>query len=179
MNSSTQLCVSNFSSAYMELGNSFKNAGDFRNAYKYLNKALILSNEKTKGLCLTHLGIFYSVLALEAARKSNKATEISFYEKAIDYYTKAIEADSTLPEPYSNLAGVYNNLKQYDLAIDAAKKALKLKPNFSEAYNNLAIAFYNKGEKNAALDAMQKAVDFNPFNEMFKLNLEKIKEELK
>ncbi|MCX8094086.1 MAG: DUF2723 domain-containing protein [Candidatus Goldbacteria bacterium] len=179
MNSTTQLCVSNHSSAYMELGNSFKNIGDFRNAYKYLNKALILSNEKTKGLCLTHLGILYSVLAIEAGKKSNKATEISFYEKAIEYYTKAIEVDKSLPEPYSNLAGIYNNLKQYNLAIDAAKKALKLKPNFAEAYNNLAIAFYNTGEKIKAMEAMQKAVDFSPYNEMFKMNLEKIKAELK
>ena len=179
MNSTTQLCVSNFSSAYMELGNSFKNIGDFRNAYKYLNKALILSNEKTKGLTLTHLGILYSVLAIEASKKSNKQTEMSFYEKAIDYYNQAIEAEKTLPEPYSNLAGIYNNLKQYDIAIETAKKALMLRPDFSEAYNNLAIALYNSGDKKGALNAMQRAVDINPRNEMFRMNLEKIKEELK
>lgn len=179
MNSTTKLCVSNYSSAYMELGNSFKNIGDFRNAYKYLNKSLIISNEKTRGLSLTHLGILYSVLAIEAGKKSNRQTEMTFYEKAIDYYLKAIEEDKTLPEPYSNLAGIYNNLKQYDLAIDTAKKAIKLKPNFSEAYNNLAIAYYNKGDKAGALDAMQMAVNFNPGNEMFKMNLDKIREELK
>ena len=179
MNSTTMLCVSNYSSAYMELGNSYKNIGDFRNAYKFLNRSLTISNEKTRGLSLTHLGILYSVLAIEASKKSNRQTEMTFYEKAIDYYNKAIEADRLLPEPYSNLAGIYNNLKQYDLAIDAAKNALRLKPNFSEAYNNLAIAFYNKGDKNSALNAMQKAVDFSPANEMFKMNLNKIKEELK
>lgn len=179
MNSTTKLCVSNYSSAYMELGNSFKNIGDYRNAYKYLNKSLIISNEKTRGLSLTHLGILYSVLAIEAGKKSNRQTEMTFYEKAIDYYTKAIEGDATLPEPYSNLAGIYNNIKQYDLAIETAQKAIKLKPNFSEAYNNLAIAYYNKGDKMRALNAMQIAVNFNPSNEMFKMNLDKIKEELK
>ncbi len=179
MNSTTMLCVSNYSSAYMELGNSYKNIGDFRNAYKFLNRSLTISNEKTRGLSLTHLGILYSVLAIEASKKSNRQTEMTFYEKAIDYYNRAIEEDRTLPEPYSNLAGIYNNLKQYDLAIDAAKNALRLKPNFSEAYNNLAIAYYNKGDKSNALKAMQKAVDFNPANEMFKMNLDKIREELK
>ncbi|MBP7793081.1 MAG: DUF2723 domain-containing protein [Candidatus Goldbacteria bacterium] len=179
MNSTTKLCVSNYSSAYMELGNSFKNTGDFRNAYKYLNKALIISNEKTRGLCLTHLGILYSALAIEAGKKSNKPTEMTFYEKAIDYYTKAIEVDKTLPEPYSNLSGIYNNLKQYDLAIDAAIHAIKLKPNFPEAYNNLAIAYYNKGDKNSALNAMQMAVNLSPDNEMLKMNLEQIKAEIK
>jgi tetratricopeptide (TPR) repeat protein len=164
-NSTTKLCVSNYSSAYMELGNVFKDAGDFKKAFYYMNRAVMLANEKTKAQSLTHLGILYS-----ASGDNNTA---------LACYKKAVEADRKLPEPYSNMAGIYNSMKMYDEAIKSAEEAIKQKPAFSEAYNNMSIAYYNKGDKKKALELMEKAVQCGPENGLAKKNLAILKGEIK
>jgi tetratricopeptide (TPR) repeat protein len=164
-NSTTKLCLSNYSSAFMETGNAFKEMGDMKKAYYYLSRAVTIANEKTKAQSYTHLGIYYSV-----ARD---------YNSAIGVYKKAIEADKKMVEAYSNLAGIYNNQKRYDEAIELCGRAIKEKPDFSEAYNNLAIAYYNKGDRTKAIEAMEKSVSLNPGNEQAKRNLMILKGEIK
>lgn len=164
-NSTTKLCVSNYSSAYMETGNALKDAGDLKKAFVYMNRAVMLANEKTKAQSLTHLGILYS------AAGDN--------ETAIAKYKLAIAADKKLPEPYSNMSGIYNSMKKYDEAIAMAAEAMKQKPAFSEAYNNMAIAYYNKGDRKKAIELMEKAVEFSPRNELAKRNLAILKGEIK
>jgi hypothetical protein len=164
-NSTTKLCVSNYSSAYMELGNAFKELGDFKKAFFYMNRAVMLANEKTKAQSFTHLGILYSMTG------DNNT--------AVENYKKAIEADKKLPEPYSNLSGIYNSMSKYDEAITFAQEAIKQKPAFSEAYNNMAIAYYNKGDKKKAVEFMEKAVEYSPGNELAKKNLLILKGEMK
>jgi tetratricopeptide (TPR) repeat protein len=165
LNSTTMLCVSNYSSAYMELGNAFKDLGDLKKAFFYMKRAVMLANEKTRAQSLTHLGILYSI-------SGDNMT-------AVEMYKKAVEADPKLPEPYSNLSGIYNSTGQYDEAVKYAAEAIKQKPAFPEAYNNMAIAFYNKGDKKKAAELLEKSLQYDPANEMIKKNLAVIKAEIK
>ncbi len=164
-NSTTMLCVSNYSSAYMEAGNAFKDAVELKKAFYYMNRAVMLANKKTKAQSYTHLGILYSTAGDN--------------ESAIAQYKKAVEADRNLPEPYSNLAGLMNGKGDYDAAIKYSLEAIRLKPKFSEAYNNLAIAYYNKGDMANAIMNMEKAVEYNPSNELARRNLGIMKGEIK
>ncbi len=165
LDSSTKFCLNNYTSAYLELANGFKEFNLDNLALDIFKKAVILANENLKAESKTHLGIQYA--------------KIGNYEKAIESYKEAIKIKPGLIEAYSNLSGVYNTLKNYDEGIKYAKEAIKIKPDFSEAYNNLAVAYYYKGEKQEALKNMEIAVKLNPQNELAKQNLEILRKELK
>lgn len=157
MNTTTRLGLSNYSSLYMETANAYSSINKGALAMHYMNRALALSNDRTRAICLTHLGVLYS--------KNGRNAE------ALDYYKEAVALNPAMPEAFSNMAGIYNNNKEYDKAIEACENALKANPSFSEAYNNLAIAYYSKGMKDRAIEMMEKAVALNPGNEMAKRNL--------
>lgn len=159
---STMFCLSNYSSAFMEMGNSLSNGGREQESIGYFKRAILLANKHTVAQAYTFLGIAYA--------KMNRM------EEAKQAYEDSIKLNPTV-EAYANLAGVYNSIKQYDLAIETVNLGLKLKPDFAEAYNNLAIAHYYKGDLNAAVRAMEKALTINPNNEMIRQNLEVLKKE--
>ena len=165
MNTTTKLGLSNYSSLYMETGNAYSSLNQDGLAMEYLKQALALSNDRTRSICLTHLGVLFS--------KTGRN------EKALECYKEAVDVNPSMVEAYSNMAGIYNNSKEYDKAIEACEKAIKVNPKFSEAYNNLAIAYYSKGMKDKAVEMMEKAVSFNANNEMAKRNLQIIKGTIK
>ena len=165
MNSTTRLCLSNYSSAYMETGNALSAEGSQDAALKYLTRAVILATDKTKAQSLIHLAIQHTKMGME--------------NSAVELYKKAIKANPYTVESYSNLAGIYNNRKQYDEAIKYAETAIKINPDFGEAYNNLAISYYHKGNKKKAIELMEKAVKASPGNEALKRNLMILRGEIK
>ncbi len=160
MGDSTQFCVSNYTSAYLEHGNAAKRAGNIKWALYFFKRAVLLSTNPTKAEALTHLGIAY------AAEGDNK--------KAEQAYLEAIKIKPSLTEAYSNLAGVYNNTGRYDEAVEICDRAIKIKPDFSEAYNNKAVAVYYKGNKKQAVQLLEQALKINPSNELARKNLEAI-----
>jgi tetratricopeptide (TPR) repeat protein len=165
MNITTRLGLSNYSSLYLETGNAYAALNNNALAMNYLQKALALSNDRTRAICLTHLGV------LESKTGDNK--------QALVYYKEAVSLDKNMVEAYSNMAGIYNTDKEYDLALSACADAIKSNPAFSEAYNNMAIAYFNKGMKDKAVEMMEKAVSLSPGNEMAKRNLQILKGEIK
>src|ERR1035437_10136547 len=157
MNITTRLGLSNYSSLYMETGNAYSSLNNNTFAMGYMQRALALSNDRTRAICLTHLGVLYS--------------KTGHNDKALSSYEEAVNINPNMVEAYSNMAGIYNNNKEYDKAVAACEKAIKANPAFSEAYNNMAIAYYSKGMKDKAVEMMEKAVSLSPGNEMAKRNL--------
>jgi tetratricopeptide (TPR) repeat protein len=175
-NSTTRLCLSNYSSAFLELGNAYRTLGIRDRAERWLTRAVTIANEKTKAISYVHLGIFYNP---PETAPGVADPDFAHYAKSVELYKKAIEADKNMAEAYSNLAGIYNTVKKYDESIRYAEQAIKIRPDFSEVYNNLAIAYFNKGDRQKAIEAMERSVKLNPANELAKRNLMILKGQIK
>ncbi|HNZ29144.1 MAG TPA: DUF2723 domain-containing protein, partial [Candidatus Goldiibacteriota bacterium] len=91
MNNTTEFCVSNYSSAFTELGNAFRDLNMDAKAVYYLERAAELATPPVKAETLTHLGVLYSKLLR--------------YNDAIKVYLEAIRLKPSVIEAYSNLAG--------------------------------------------------------------------------
>ncbi|MBN2754579.1 MAG: DUF2723 domain-containing protein [Candidatus Goldbacteria bacterium] len=163
MNNTTEFCVSNYSSAYTELGNAFRDYNMDEKAVFYLERAAELATTPTKAETLTHLGVQYSKMLR--------------YNDSVKVYLEAIKIKPSVIEAYSNLAGVYNNIKEYDRAIDICEKGIRQNPSFAEVYNNMGIAYYYKGNKQKAIELLSKSLSLNPQSVMTRQNLEIIKKE--
>lgn len=80
---------------------------------------------------------------------------------------QAIALDSTNPQEYISMGGLYYQIGQYDLAIQEFTTAASLKPDFPNAYYNWGHALEQKGNLNGALQEYQnvkKLVANDPAN---------------
>jgi tetratricopeptide (TPR) repeat protein len=159
---STQFMLSNYASAYLELANHLRGQGKaaLASPNPYYRAAILLAPRQNRSEALTHWG-----MALAEQGKPEEALK-AFQDSA---------AIKPLFEAYSNMAGVYNNLKKYDQAVSAARKAVELAPNSPEALNNLAIAIYYTGDKKGAVAILEKAAALNPANASVINNLKALK----
>lgn len=69
----------------------------------------------------------------------------------VDSMTISTSLDSTNPQEYIALGGIYYQLGQYDNAIAQFQNAAKLKPELANAYYNLGHAYEQKGQLQDAL----------------------------
>ena len=74
---------------------------------------------------------------------------------ARDANLQAIQLDSTNPQQYINLGGIYYQLQQWDLAEQAFIRAIDLKADYANAYYNLGHTMENKGDLTGALRQYQ------------------------
>jgi tetratricopeptide (TPR) repeat protein/uncharacterized membrane protein YqaE (UPF0057 family) len=165
LDNSTEFCLSNYSSAFVETGNAFKDLNLDSEAVHYLEKAVTIATAPTKAEALTHLGVEYSKLGR--------------YQDSLRVYEEAIKVKPGIIEAYSNMGGVYNTLQQYDKSIEICMQGIRHDPGFAEIYNNLGIAYYYKGDKKKSVEFIGKAVAMNPSNAMARKNLEVIQKEIK
>jgi tetratricopeptide (TPR) repeat protein len=64
-------------------------------------------------------------------------TEMGRSAEAMAVFSKLIEDYPELPEPYNNLAVLYEQQKQYDKARTALEMAIRVHPGYATAYDNL------------------------------------------
>lgn len=143
-------------------------AKTYRNeeAITYLKKALQFDNEDTKNLY--HLGLLYE--------------KEKDYEKAEQYISLSIKLEHyPLDKEYTDLARVYNYLKQPEKAIKAYNKALKENPD--NIYARFLIV-HTKADYYKDIDAKIKLYENyiknntkSPFANMAKQRLSKLKKE--
>lgn len=88
---------------------------------------------------------------------------------------QALALDSTNPQEYISLGGLYYQIGQYDLAIQEFKYASGLKPDLANAYYNLGHAFEQKGDFQSALVEYQKVKTLVKSDSV---NLKKISDEI-
>jgi tetratricopeptide (TPR) repeat protein len=117
-------------------GGALASVGRFKEARKYLTKALAKTVEKPQ--VLNNLATVNRALGLLDEALLNIKSAIKFKPNYLDAWI--------------NCANVYTDLRQWDKAIPCYKTAMKLNENDIEPYKSLAHAFLHNGEYNEALN---------------------------
>ena len=117
---------------------------------EYLTRAFNLRNSVSEREKLYLAALYYE----DAARELDKAVE------SYELWKWTYPRDA---QPYSDLAGVFNELGRYQNAVDNAKQAILLKPDHNFAYQRLATAYFglNRWSEAKAIcdDAVAKKLD--------------------
>lgn len=81
---------------------------------------------------------------------------------AFDLAQQALRLDSSVPQTYFALIGIYRGMGRLDDSMSAARKAIALDPNYADAYANLAISLNYDGQYSKALESIDYAMRLNP-----------------
>jgi tetratricopeptide (TPR) repeat protein len=104
------------------------------------------------GRCFVRMG------EIELLRNDEKAAEAAF--------VKAIELDPANPDPYSQLASMYNGMRRFEEAAKMGAKAAELMGSLGStdpvAVYNQGVIFWNAGNVEAATTEFAKAVKLDP-----------------
>jgi tetratricopeptide (TPR) repeat protein len=129
-----------------KLGGLYCDLKRYRNAEKFLKKAIVLNPNSTEtnynlGLVLQEMG------ALDIA---------------IQYYQKTIALDSHFIDAYSSLGTAYGQKGMIDKAIKEFRRALTIDPDCIAAHNNLGVAYGFKGMTDDAIVTFRRALTIDP-----------------
>jgi hypothetical protein len=97
---------------------------------------------------------------------------------AIDKFKKSIEANPSIPAPYSNLGYVYLDLGNIDKAYEYQKKSLDIDPNFAVAHYGLALIYKRRGDIKGAKKHWEEYLRIEPtgyYSQMAKKELKSLK----
>ena len=136
------------------LGNSHIQNGQYKEAIKYLEKAVELNHKD----CLNWYWL------------GNSYNQNGQYKEAIKCFKKATNLDS---KDYLNwywLGNSYNQNGQYKEAIECLEKAAKLNPNDYLNWHWLFNSYNQNGQYNEAAESLKKAIELNPDSD-YKANL--------
>lgn len=154
--------------ALEQLGNHYKNNGNYKKAIDFFLQANIRSkhtnNKQLRANILMNLGVCYHKLDL--------------IQNSIDYLKQALDiAESVQKQPehlkhliatcQNNLGTLYIKLKQFDLALELFKEALVTARELNDknflatCYHNIGIYLEEKGLYNEALKNYKTSLSFN------------------
>ena len=136
----------NNSLAYYELGNAFKQQGNFDNAMSNYSKALKINPNYAEA----HNNLGY-ILAYQ-----------KHYKEAIDHYKEALRIKPKYSEAHNNLGTAFLYQGNEKEAVFHYYKALKNNPNYAGAYYNLAKIFTNHTNIERAIFYYKKALELDP-----------------
>jgi len=117
----------NFAMAYARLGTIYNNLGQTQLSEQNRQKAFELRDRASEREKLYIMSHYY-------ADSGQLDKGITAYELYIQTYPR----DSI---PYNNLAGIYNELGQFDNALEKAKHAVELDPDMMNGYGQVASAY--------------------------------------
>ena len=117
----------NFAMAYARLGTAYSNLGQTELSEQNRQKAFELRDRASEREKLYIMSHYY-------ADSGQLDKGITAYE----LYRQTYPRDST---PFVNLAGIYNQLGQFDNALENAKHAVELDPDQASGYSNVAEAY--------------------------------------
>jgi len=132
---------------YINLGNAYKDKGDFDQAISAYRKAIEL---RYNSGAYSNLGAIYL-----------KMGKIDLAEEMIK---KAIEIAPGLAGAYNNLAIVYNRSGRREEAIAVLMKALKINPVYPDTYYNMGFIYSGMGKDREAVESYKKAIILNPYD---------------
>jgi eukaryotic-like serine/threonine-protein kinase len=132
----------NFAMAYLVLGVSYSNLGEFNMAREYFTKALELSDRVS-----------------ERERLSITSVNSSWdWERAIQNYHLWAQTYPRDPIPHNSLGNIYSNIGQYEKAVSELLESLRLNPRFSyHAYAVLMRVYTALGRLEEAKALFQEA----------------------
>ncbi len=117
----------NFAMAYARLGAAYGNLGQNELSEQNRQKAFELRDRASEHEKLYIMSHYY-------ADSGQLDKGITAYE----LYKQTYPRDSI---PYNNLAGIYNNLGQFENALDNARLSIAADPDSASGYTNLAVAY--------------------------------------
>ena len=136
----------NNSLAYYELGNAFKQQGNFDKAMSNYSKALKINPNYAEA----HNNLGY-ILAYQ-----------KHYKEAIDHYKEALRIKPNYSEAHNNLGTAFLYQGNEKEAVYHYYKALKNNQNYAGAYYNLAKIFTNHANIERAILYYKKALELDP-----------------
>jgi tetratricopeptide (TPR) repeat protein len=153
-----------FANAYLYLGRSYLNLGDFSKAIPPLKTAYRLSPEEVKKQVLA---LLLDALFNASGYEWNKGR----FNSAIDYLKEAVDLDpnsqrakDALTMSLINLGAIILDSGDARQAIVDFNEAIKISPNNVSAYLGLAAALLKNGDTRKALEAAIKAALIDPKN---------------
>ncbi len=175
--------------ALIELGATYVNLNQPREAITYLRKALDVDPKNTHALFSlgvryynigeTHrsrpdyelaLKEFESVQALKPdypkilIRLGKTHVKLGNKKKALEYLEKASEKNPDDPEANLNLAEVYLDFDDNQKALEHAQRVLEIKKDFPGAHRILGRIYQILGDSVRAIENYQKALELEPNN---------------
>jgi serine/threonine protein kinase/Tfp pilus assembly protein PilF len=77
---------------------------------------------------------------------------------------KALALDDTLGEPHAVLAGIHENLFEWEAAEQEFRRAIELNPNDANTHNWYAFLLDQVGRSSEAVDQAKRAIELEPLN---------------
>ena len=129
---------------YYELGESYREKGDYVNALKYYKMAAEVNHYGA----LNAIGVIYM----------NGLIGNKDYPLAIEYFKKAIEYGSK--EAILNIGKCYlYGTEEYEKAVEAFKSAMEIESVAAEAYNKIGVMYFWGNNYKPALEYFKKAYE--------------------
>jgi tetratricopeptide (TPR) repeat protein len=125
---------------------SLRQAGEFDEAIKCYDKALLLNNRE----------------AFVWAQKARALAENRRYKEALRFYERALALNPRAAEHWDSRGYLLIRLKSHRAALASFNEALECSPSFKWALYHQGIAFSRLGYFKEALDALQKTLALDP-----------------
>lgn len=135
---------------YNNIGVSYSNLGDYKNAEMYLNKALKL-NPILPQIYLNMSDVYY------------RQKEIAFAIECLRAGEAALPENTVIPH---YLARILMEDAQLDLAIDELDKILEREPENYDAYYDLGRVYFELGNWEGAISNFENILEFKDQNEL-------------
>jgi len=147
----------NFAMAYARLGTAYSNLGQTESSEQNRQKAFELRDRASEREKLYIMSHYY-------ADSGQLDKGITAYE----LYRQTYPRDST---PFINLAGIYNQLGQFDNALENAKHAVEIDPDQASGYTNVAMAYVGLNRIEEARTTINTALQHKAEATGFRLGL--------
>jgi tetratricopeptide (TPR) repeat protein len=135
----------NFAMAYARLGTCYNNSGQTELATQTAQKAFELKDRTSERERLYITCHYYDIRG-----------DIDKTIQAYELFKQTYPRNST---PRTNLAGLYNNLGDFQKGVEEGLEAIRLSPDTWNAYGNVASAYVGLGRLDDAKAILQQAVN--------------------
>ena len=147
----------NFAMAYARLGTVYANMGQTELSEQNRQKAFELRDRASEREKLYIMAHYYA-----------DSGQIDKGITAYELYRQTYPRDST---PFINLAGIYNQLGQFDNALENAKHAVEIDPDQASGYTNVAMAYVGLNRIEEARTTINTALQHKAEATGFRLGL--------
>jgi len=134
----------NFAMAYARIGTAYSNLGQSQLSEQNRQKAFELRDRASEHEKLYIMSHYYA----DSGQLDKGIT-------ALELYKQTYPRDSI---PYNNLAGIYNNLGQFENALDNARLSIAADPDSASGYTNLAVAYTGLNRLDEAKATLNEAL---------------------
>lgn len=131
--------------AYINMGDAYKNSGDYKKALEYVNK-----------------GMKYYKAPKAYMLRGYLHTYNEMYSEALDDYNQVIIMQPEYYQAYSNRGNLFMKMNNISAAFDDYNMAIRLTPDIAGHYFNRAVAFDVTGDIQKAIEDYHSCLRLDP-----------------